>query len=102
MDVEKHLALNTKIEIERQRVEREIDRALDGVFDSDEAVVDVASRDLPQYLVDGVDRDDLGRSQIGLAEQRLLGERAEGDPKTQPGCWPESGWRPQTCSSQQG
>jgi len=39
VDVEDHFSLDEQVEVEDQRVERGIDRALDGVLDRDEADV---------------------------------------------------------------
>ena len=77
LDVEHHLALDQQIVAERQLVLGEVDRSLDRVLDGHEAEVDLAGLDGVEHVGHGAVQHVLGRSQIGLRLQRLLGERAE-------------------------
>ena len=70
------LALDQQVGLEGQRVERDVDRTLDGVLERDDAEVDVAVRRGVDHVDDRGELDELARGQIGLGEQGLLGERA--------------------------
>ena len=77
LDVEHDLALDEQVVVEGQRVLREVDGALDRVLDGDEADVDLAVGSTASSTSGIVrQRHQLGRGQVGLAEERLLGERA--------------------------
>ncbi len=71
------LALDQQVGVERERVERDVDRALDRVLERHEAEVDVAGLAWPTStsVIDG-SGDQLAAGEVGLGEQRLLGERA--------------------------
>ena len=75
-------------------------RALDGVLDRHEAEIDHAGLDGAQHVGDRRQVDQLGRRQIGLGEERLLGERAERPEEADPraACrraagFPGTGWQ---------
>ena len=84
LDVEHHLALDEQVVVEDQRVLREVDRALDRVLDGDEAEVDLAVGHGLEHVGHRRQRHQLGRGQVGLAEERLLGERAQGAEEADP------------------
>ncbi len=78
LDVEHDLALDRAGRGEGQRVQGDVDRALDGVLDG------ARTRGRPRRprwprSTSGIvgQRHQLGRGQVGLGQQRLLGERAE-------------------------
>ena len=77
LDVEHHLALDQQLVAERQLVLRQVDRSLDRVLDGHEAEIDLAGLDGVEHVGHGAVQQVLGRSQVGLRFQRLLGERAE-------------------------
>ena len=52
-------------------------RALDRVLDRDEAEIDLARLGRDEHVADRRDRHELAEGEVGLREQRLLGERAE-------------------------
>jgi hypothetical protein len=68
--------LDEEVGVERERVERDRDRALDRVLDGDEPEVDLAALDRGQDVRHGAQRDGLVRGKIGLRAERLLGEGA--------------------------
>ena len=76
--------------LEGQRVDGDVDRALDGVLDGREPEVDLAGGGRGQDVGYRREGDQLGRRQVGLGEQGLLGEGAfgaeEGDPLQRRGC----------------
>ena len=72
------LALDEQVGVERERVERDGDRALDRVLDGDEAEVDLAALHRGEHVRDRAQRDRLARREIGLRAERLFGERAAG------------------------
>ena len=79
VDVDHDLALDQQLlGLERERVERGVDRSLDHVLDRGEAVVDLASFRRPQHLDDRPVGPQVEAGQVGLTDQRLLGERAPG------------------------
>ena len=77
LHVEHHLALDEQIVVEDQAVLREVDRALDRVLDGDEADVDPAGVHGPQDLRHRGQRHELAGREIGLGQERLLGERPQ-------------------------
>ena len=64
--------------LEGQRVDRDVDRALDGVLDGHEAEVELAGVDGRQHLGEGAHGHELLAGQVGLGQQGLLGEGALG------------------------
>ena len=74
-DREVDLPLDQQVGVESERVERDGDRALDGVLDRDEADVDVAALDRTDDVGHRPQRLELLPREIGLGEDRLLGER---------------------------
>jgi len=78
LDVEHHLALNEQVVVEHQRILREVDRALDGVFDWHKPEIDFASLDSIKHIGHRAIGHVLERCQIWLCKQRLLGEGAGG------------------------
>ena len=74
MDVHDDLALDVEVDIEDQAVDRGAHGALDGVLDGDEAEVGRARGHLLEDGRDGRERSEIGRGQVGLGQQRLLGE----------------------------
>ena len=94
MNGQHDFALNEQIGIKRERVLGDVDRALDGILERKEGAIDLAVFSGAQDVGKGVDRAQVGRGEIGLAQQRLLGKRAdgtkEGDRAAGPvgaGCW---------------
>ena len=85
VDVEQNLTLDQEIKLERKRVERDVDSALNRVLDGNKAVVDLAPVDRTQNFIDRLDRHQLCGGQIGLAQQRLFRERTVGTKKADPG-----------------
>ena len=77
LDVEHHLAGDDQVVVERERVEREVDHALDRVLDRHEADTDITAGDRVEDVRHRPVRDQLTRREVGLGTQRLLGERAE-------------------------
>ena len=76
LDVEDYLTLNEEVVIKDQRVLREVDGSFDGILDRDEPVFDFSSLDGIQHVRHCGIWNALERSEIGLAQQSLLGERA--------------------------
>ena len=77
LDVEHHLALDQQIVTECQLVLRQVDRALDRVLDGHESEIDLAGLDGVEHIGHRAVQHVLGRGEVGLRLQRLLGERAE-------------------------
>ena len=71
------LADDDEFVIERERVEGEVDHALDGVLDRDEAVVDGAGADRVQHVGHRPHRSQFPATDISLRPEGLLGERPE-------------------------
>jgi hypothetical protein len=78
VDVHHHLALNVEVDVEDQSVDGGAHRALDGVLNGDEAEVGLAGGDLVEDGRDGREGAEIGTGQVGLAQQRLLGEGGRG------------------------
>ena len=78
LDAELHLALDEQVVLEGEGVDGDVDRALDRVLDADEAEVDAAVVGGGQHLGDRGHRHELVAGQVGLRQQRLLGEGALG------------------------
>ncbi len=74
MDVHDHLALEVEVDVEDQAVDGGADGALDAVLDGDESEVRLAGGDLFEDGRDGRERTEIGLSQVGLGQQRFLGE----------------------------
>ena len=74
VDVHDDLALDVEVDVEDQPVDGGAHRALDGVLDGDEAQVDPARGHLLEDGGDGRERPQVGRGQVRLGQQRLLGE----------------------------
>ena len=72
------LALDEQVGVERERVERDRDRALDRVLDRHEPDVDLAALDGGDDVRDRAQRHRLARREVGLGLERFLGERAAG------------------------
>ena len=70
------LALDEQVVVERQQVEGDGDRTLDGVLDGDEPEVDLARVGGAEHVGDRRVRHEVQLRQVGLGEQRLLGEGA--------------------------
>ena len=70
------LTLQEQIGLERQRVERDVDRALDGVLERDDPDIDLAVRRGFDDIGDRSQLDELTRGEIRLGQQCLLGEGA--------------------------
>jgi len=66
-------------------VENEAHRALDGVFEGDEAEVDVTGLGCLQHVAHRAHGDKLSVGEIGLAEESLFCERAGGSEKRDAG-----------------
>ena len=62
--------------LEDQRVERDRHRTLDGVLDRDHTELVIAALDRRDHVGDRGKRGSLTGREIGLAQQRFLGERA--------------------------
>ncbi len=62
--------------VEDERVEGDVDRALDGVLDRDEADADRSVGDGMEDIGDRAEGDQLHRGVVGLGQQCLLAERA--------------------------
>ena len=77
MNGQNDLALNEQIGIKRERVLSDVDRSFNGVLERKEGVIDLAVFSGAQHIGKGVDRAQVGRGEIGLAQQRLLGKRAD-------------------------
>ena len=75
-DREVHLALDQQVVLEDERVERDRDGALDRVLDRHDAELVLAPFDGREDVGDRRERDPLTGREIGLAQQRFLGERA--------------------------
>ena len=88
LDVEHQLPLDQQVLVEGEVVLGEVDHALDRVLDGDEAVVDVAPLDGVEHIGHGAKEHPLGRGEIGLHADGLLGERAERSQEAEPhrGC----------------
>ena len=84
LDVEHDLAGDQQVVVERQRVLGEVDRALDRVLDRHDPAVDLAAGDGVEHVGHGDVVDELGRGEVGLGAQRLLGERAERSEEANP------------------
>jgi len=78
LDVEHHFALDEQIVVEHQCVLGEVHRALNRVFDRNEAEVDLPRLHRVEHIGHGAIRHELECCQISLREQRLLGEGASG------------------------
>ena len=94
MNRQNDFALNKQIGIERERVLGDVDRSLDGVLEREEGVIDLAVFGGAQNVGKGVERAQVGRGEVVLAQQCLLGEgpdgAEEGDRAAGPvgaGCW---------------
>ena len=74
--LENDLALDEQVDVEDELVERQVDRALDGVLERHERRIDLAVRHQRDRIRDGRRRDELGIGEVGLAEQGLFGEGA--------------------------
>ncbi len=70
------LALHEQLGVERERVEGDGDRAFDRVLERNDAQVDFAALDRGDDVRHVAERHRFSRGEVGLAEQRLLGERA--------------------------
>ena len=77
LDVDHDLTLDQQVVIERQRVLGEVDHALDRVLDRDHADVDLTLLDRIEHVGHRAVGDVFGVGEIGLRQQRLLGEGAE-------------------------
>ena len=77
LHVEHDLALDEKVVVEDEAVDRGVHRALDRVLDRDEAEVDIARFGRDEHLSDRRDGHEVALREVGLGEQRLLGEGAE-------------------------
>ena len=77
LHVEHDLALDQQVVREREPVDRRVDRAFDRVLDRDEAEIDLARFGRHEHVADRRDRHELAEGEVGLREQRLLGEGAE-------------------------
>jgi hypothetical protein len=84
LDVEHDLALDQEVVVEGELVLGEVDGALDRVLDRHEAEVDLAAVDGVEHVGHRAVRDQVGRRQVGLGEERLLGERAAGTEEPHP------------------
>ena len=56
----------------------DVDRSFNGVLERKEGVIDLAVFSGAQHIGKGIDRAQVARGEIGLAQQRLLGEGADG------------------------
>ena len=74
VDVHHHLALDVEVDVEDEPVDGGAHRALDGVLNGDEPEVDLARGHLFEDGRDGRERAEVGPGQVGLGQQRLLGE----------------------------
>ena len=78
MDVQHHLSLNQKVEVEYQAVECDGHRPLDAVLERDEAKIDPTAADLLEHIDDRGQRLALSGRVVRLTQQCLLGEGAGG------------------------
>ena len=74
MDVHHHLALDVEVDVEDEPVDGGAHRALDGVLHGHEAQVDRAVGHRFEDAGDGPVGAQIGRGQVSLGQQRLLGE----------------------------
>ena len=93
LDVEHDFALNEEVVVERQRIQGQIDRALDRVLNGHEAEVDLTDFDGFEHLRDRTQGHELAAGQVRLRQQRLFGERAAWPQETDPTGPRQGGWR---------
>jgi pyridinium-3,5-biscarboxylic acid mononucleotide synthase len=74
--LENDLSLDAQFNVEDEVVERQIDGALDGVFERYERRINLAGRHERDRIGDRCRRDVLEIDEVGLAKESLLGERA--------------------------
>ncbi len=74
MDVHDDLTLNVQVDVVDEPVDGGADRPLDPVLNGHEAEVDVTVGDGVQHRRDGREGRQIGLGQVGLGQQRLLGE----------------------------
>ena len=74
VDVHHHLALDVQVDVVDQAVDGRADRPLDRVLDGHEAEVDLAPGHRLEHRRDGAEGRQIRRGQVGLGQQRLLGE----------------------------
>lgn len=72
------LTLNEQIGIEGQSILGDVDCSFNGILEGKEGVIDLAIFSGTQDIGKGVEGAQVGRGEIGLAQQGLLGERADG------------------------
>ena len=87
MDGEDDLPHDEQVALEDQGVEVGVHGALDRVLDGQEAQVGRPVVDRGQHVGERRQGHQVGRGQVGLAEQRLLGERAGRPEEADPGGW---------------
>ena len=83
-DVDHDLALDQQVVIEGECVLGEVDHPLDRVLDRNDTDVDLALLDGIEHVGNRSIGDVLGLGEVGLREQGLLGERAEGPEEPHP------------------
>ena len=74
VDVHDDFSLNVQVDVVNQAVDGGTDRPLDPVLDRHEAEVDLALGDGLEDRRDGGQRPQLRRGQVGLGQERFLGE----------------------------
>ena len=84
LDVDHDLALDQQVVIEGERILGEVDHPLDRVLDRNDTDVDLALLDGIEHIGNRSIGDVFGIGEVGLREQRLLGERAEGTEEPHP------------------
>ena len=77
LDIKDDFPLNQQIVVERQRILREIDESLDGIFDRNKTGVDQPGFHRVKNFWHVPKRHKLARREIGLGQQCLFGESAK-------------------------